>query len=103
MTRMVTPIDLAMAGLKTWQLQMNAAAVIGMRMAGMAGAWAMPPSEMTRMVTEKQSAFAEAGRKMTVALMRGAAPLAVYEAGLAPVTRTAKANGKRLSRHISKR
>ncbi len=103
MTKMVTPMDFAMAGLKTWQLQMQSAAVIGMRVAGMAGTWAMPPSESVRMVTEKQRAFSEAGRKMAVAMMRGAAPLAVYEAGLAPVARTAKANGKRLSRHIAKR
>ena len=98
MAKIVTPMDLALAGMRTWRMQTQSAAVMGMRMAGMAGAWAMPPSEYTRMVTEKQAAFAEAGRKMALAMMTGAAPLAIYSAGLAPVGRKTSANSRRLTR-----
>jgi len=45
MVKMVTPMDLALAGMKTWRMQTQSAAVIGLRMAGMAGVWGMPPSE----------------------------------------------------------
>jgi hypothetical protein len=98
MAKMVTPMDLALAGMRTWRMQTQSAAVIGLRMAGMAGAWAMPPTEYMRMVTEKQAAFSEAGRKMALAMMTGAAPLAVYGAGLAPVGRKTAGNSRRLTR-----
>jgi hypothetical protein len=97
---MVSAMDLALAGVKTWHMTAQSAAVMGMRLAGMAGAWSMPASEYERMVTEKQAAFAEAGRRMAEALGRGAAPLAVYEAALVPVARETRANAERLSRHV---
>ena len=90
----------AMLGGRAWQLQAQSAAVIAMRMAGMAGMWAMPPSEWVRMVSEKQVAFAEAGRKMALAAMTGAAPHAVAGRGLTPLVRTTKANTKRLSGRV---
>ena len=97
MRRMTTPMDAAALAWKAWQLQAQSAAVISMRMAGMAGAWAMPPSEWVRMTTEKQAAFAEAGHKMALAMMTGAAPHLVAGRGLAPLSRTAKGNARRLS------
>jgi len=100
MSKFLTPMDLVIAGFRAWQMQAQSAAIIGMRVAGMAGLWAMPPSETIRMVTEKQAAFTEAGRKMTVAFMQGAAPLAIYSAGLAPIGRKTKANRRRLARAV---
>lgn len=97
MGKIVTPMDLALAGLRTWQVQAQSCAVMGLRVAGMAGAWSMPPSEAIHMVAEKQADFAEAGRKMTQAMLAGVAPLAVYGAGLKPVARRTKANVRRLS------
>ena len=94
------PLALALIGLKTWHLAAQSAAVVGMRCAGMAGAWPMPVSEYGRMVTEKPAAFAEVGQRMAEAMRRGAAPLVVYEAALVPVAREAQANVERLRRHV---
>ena len=92
------PIEFALAGVRTWHLTAQSAAVVGLRLAGMAGVWSMPASEYRRMVTEKPVAFAEAGQRMAEAMRRGAAPIAVYEAALVPVARETRANAARLAR-----
>jgi hypothetical protein len=97
MRKTPTPMDAASLAWKAWQLQAQSAAVISMRIAGMAGMWAMPPSEWVRMVTEKQAAFAEAGQKMMLAAMTGAAPHRVAGRGISPLSRRTKANVRRLS------
>ncbi|MEL6205358.1 MAG: antifreeze protein [Pseudomonadota bacterium] len=99
---MLTPFDVTSAMIRTWQMQTQAAMVIGLRVAGMAGAWALPPGERSRMVAEKQVAFAKAGQKMAAAMVTGAAPLAIYQAGLAPIARKTKANTGRLGRRAIK-
>jgi len=99
---MQTPMDLAIAGLKTWQTQAQSAAVMGLRIAGMAGACTMPPHECARMLAEKQVAFARAGEKMTRAMLAGATPLDVYRAGLTPLTCATGANVDRLSTAIDR-
>ena len=96
MARMTTPMDLALSGLRAWQVQAQSSAVMALRVWGMMGVWAMPPSEWTRMVTEKQAAFAEAGRKMALAAMTGAMPLAIHDKGMQPVARTVRGNARRL-------
>jgi len=101
MARMPTPLALYLAGLRTAQVQAQSAMVVGLRMAGMAGVWAMPPSEWARMVTEKQTAFAEAGRRMAVAAMSGASPLAIQQRGMQPISRKVRGNARRLSRKVA--
>lgn len=102
MARKTTPVEFAVSGMRLWQMQAQASAVMAMRVWGMMGAWAMPPSEWSRMVTEKQAAFAEAGRKMALAAMSGAAPLAIHDKGLQPIARTVRGNARRLPRKIVK-
>ena len=94
------PMDFATAGLKTWHMAAQSAAVVGMRMAGMAGAWSMPASEYGQMVVEKQAAFAEAKERLVAALGAGAPPLVVYEAVLTPLERQTRANALRLTRDV---
>jgi hypothetical protein len=71
---MVTPMDVALAGLGVWRRQMQSAAVMGMRMSGLGAAWAMPPSEALELMTKSQVEFAEASRRVSLALLEGALP-----------------------------
>ena len=94
--------DLARAywrlGASVARMTMEAQAVIAMRMMGMAGFWPMKPAELRRMVHEKPEAFARAGFAAGAAAMRGAAPHAVMEAGLKPISARASRNAKRLAK-----
>ncbi|WP_406870153.1 antibiotic ABC transporter [Thioclava sp. 'Guangxiensis'] len=72
--------------------------VIAMRVAGMAGFWSMAPSEMTRMVAEKQKAAVESLTKATQAAASGKPPETVVHAALRPVARRTRANVKRLAK-----
>ena len=72
--------------------------VIAMRMMGMAGGWNVTPAENKRMVDEKTDAAMASGTAMMRAAMAGKGPVAVAEAGLAPVARKTRANAKRLAK-----
>ena len=78
------------------RLGVEAQAVMNLRMMGMAGLWAVKPSENDRMVSEKAPAFVRAQVAMTKAAMRGAGPEQIWRAGLRPLTRVASANRSRL-------
>ncbi|RWR10139.1 hypothetical protein [Paenirhodobacter populi] len=80
------------------RIGMEAQAVVAMRLAGMAGLWATPPSEMTRMVIEKAEAAIEAMQASTHAAMKGAAPDQVLRAGMTQIGRHTAGNLTRLSR-----
>ncbi|RDC73098.1 hypothetical protein DLJ49_08265 [Rhodovulum sp. 12E13] len=73
-SKMVTPMDVALAGLGVWRRQMQSAAIMGMRMSGLGAAWMMPPSEALELVTKSQVELAEASRRMSVALLEQAVP-----------------------------
>jgi hypothetical protein len=79
----------------------EAQAVIGLRVLGMAGVLPSEPGENVRMVTEKHSAFAEAGFAATEALFAGRSPSEVYDAALQPIGRETRANTKRLTREAA--
>ncbi|KPQ14942.1 MAG: hypothetical protein HLUCCA09_02475 [Rhodobacteraceae bacterium HLUCCA09] len=72
--KMVTPMDVALAGLGVWRRQMQSAAIMGMRMSGLGAAWSMPPSEALDLVTKSQAEFAEASRRMSLALLEQTIP-----------------------------
>jgi hypothetical protein len=74
MSKLVTPMDFALAGLSLWRRQAQSAAIMGMRMSGVGAAWAMPPSEAVELVARKQVEFAEASRRMSLALLEQATP-----------------------------
>ncbi|MEE4121453.1 MAG: hypothetical protein V2I65_20855 [Paracoccaceae bacterium] len=73
-SKMVTPMDVALAGLGVWRRQMQSAAIMGMRMSGLGAAWSMPPSEALELVTKSQVELAEASRRMSLALLERAVP-----------------------------
>ncbi|MGB3554732.1 MAG: antifreeze protein [Jannaschia sp.] len=88
-----------------WRLQMRTARmlaeaqlVIGLRMMGMAGIVPARADETRRMVTEKQTAFADAWRAGAVALATGQGMSRAYGRALTPVGRRTRANAARLTK-----
>lgn len=77
-------------------MAMEASAVIWMRVMGWAGMWSVLPSENTRMVTEKQKAFAEAGTRMVLGTMKGQEAHKTLGHALKPIRKTTKSNVGRL-------
>lgn len=75
MTKMVTPMDLALAGMQVWRRQAQNAAMTGLRVAGMANDWALPPSAAAGMLAETQREIAEAGQKMALTMLTGEPPV----------------------------
>lgn len=86
--------------MRTARMLMEAQAVIGMRLMGMAGLLPSARGETTRMVAEKQAAFSKAWMAGATAAMTGASPQAAYARALAPIGRTTRANSRRLARGI---
>ncbi|SFI36851.1 antifreeze protein [Jannaschia pohangensis] len=84
--------------LRTAQMLVEAQSVMSMRMLGMAGVLRPDADENMRMVTEKQTAFAQSGLAAIGALMAGKTPAQVYGMALTPIGRTTRANSKRLTR-----
>ncbi|HEY0212403.1 MAG TPA: antifreeze protein [Paenirhodobacter sp.] len=83
--------------LQATRIGIEAQAVVTMRLAGMAGLWDTPSSEMTRMVVEKAEAVTQAMRASTQAAIRGAAPDQVLQAGMAQIGQYTTRNLARLS------
>ncbi|MEM7644765.1 MAG: antifreeze protein [Pseudomonadota bacterium] len=81
---------------RTAEMIMDAQHVIGMRMLGMAGVLPARPDENLRMVTEKQTAFAQSSLAVMGAMMAGKTPQQAYGLALTPIKRTARANSRRL-------
>ncbi|MGY3438356.1 MULTISPECIES: antifreeze protein [unclassified Marinovum] len=79
-------------------MAMEASAVIWMRVMGWAGVWSVLPSENSRMVTEKQKAFHDAGSKLILGTMRGQDVEKTLSQALKPIRRTTKSNVSRLSK-----
>lgn len=84
--------------MRTMRMMAEAQTVIGMRMLGVAGLVPAEAGENMRMVTEKQTAFAQAGMAMAGALMAGKTAAQAYGMGLTPIGRTTRANSLRLTR-----
>jgi len=80
------------------RMGMEANMVMGMRLMGMAGLWAMPSSEIARMIDEKQKAFGDSAMAATRSALAGGSPEAVARAALGPIGRETKANVKRLTK-----
>ncbi|SDE83456.1 hypothetical protein [Limimaricola pyoseonensis] len=93
-----TPLDLYRTTLAYWSLMAEAQAVIGYRMLGMAGLWAVTGSETDRMLAEKAPAFAEAMRHGGRAMIEGRRPDQIALAAMQPLGRKAAANRRRLAR-----
>lgn len=76
----------------------EAQAVIGLRLLGLAGVWAIGPDEHRRMWAEKVDAARLGGLAAMRAAAAGAAPARVAAAALNPVRRRTRANVRRLTR-----
>lgn len=91
--------------LELWRLQMRTArmmaeaqAVIAVRMLGMAGMLPSEAGETTRMITEKQAAFAQSGLAVAGAMLAGKTAMQAYGLGLTPIGRATRGNAARLLR-----
>jgi hypothetical protein len=93
-----SPADFATLGLTISALWTEAAMVMGMRFMGMAGMWAVRPDETARMVAEKGPAFSDAALAGMSAAWAGKRPDQVAAAAMAPLTRAARANRRRLAK-----
>ena len=100
---MTGPADMWKVSFDLWRMGVEAQAVIGMRMLGMAGVWSVTPSENRRMIEEKGPAFAAGAAAATQAMMQGLPAPAIMAAWAAPISRRASANRRRLARRGFKR
>jgi hypothetical protein len=89
-------------GLDAWRMLAEAQTVVALRMMGMAGLWTLSEGETTRMITEKQQAFAQSAFDGTMAAMRGQSPERVLAAVVRPLGRKTSANARRLGRSYFK-
>lgn len=96
--RKTGPATFIALGYEFTRMMAEAQAVMTMRMMGMAGFWGMGRGEESRMVLEKQQAFAQAGLAMWKAALGGGQPQAVMRAGIRPLGRKTTGNVRRLSR-----
>lgn len=78
-------------------------AVIGMRVLGMAGLWAVTPSENDRMVSEKVHAMTKGITDASLAAMSGKSPEQITAAAIKPIRQKTRANSKRLAKRGPKR
>lgn len=78
-------------------LAFEAQAVVGMRLLGMAGAWPVARNENRKMLAEKPPAFSRAATAAAGKAVSGGWPDEVILAAVRPLTRTARANRKRLA------
>ena len=81
----------------------EAQAVIAMRIMGLAGFWSVPPSEKTRMLSEKMRAASRSNGDAMATALRGGTPDEVFAAALKPYRRQTRANTRRLARRGTKR
>ena len=98
MSRLSTPLDLAMLNMEVGMMMAEAQAVIAMRVMGWNGLWSVTKSENGRMVSEKAEALTRATIDATTAAMTGQRPDQVLSAAVKPLRQATRANAKRLSK-----
>ncbi|MCY0094057.1 hypothetical protein [Hoeflea ulvae] len=91
------PVEIWQACAGLGMLAFEAQAVIGMRMLGMGGVWPVSKSENSKMLAEKPPAFAKAAVAAARKAAAGGRPDQVLTAAVKPLTKTARANRKRLA------
>lgn len=93
----VNPVAIWQAYAGLGMLALEAQAVIGMRVLGMNGAWPVGKSENKKMLAEKPPAFAKAATAAARKAVAGGSPDQILTAAVKPLTKTARANRKRLA------
>lgn len=89
--------DATCAWVSYTQLAADSQQVITMRIMGLSGAWLIPQTELSDMMTEKLPAFTEAIVSATLTAWSGAHPERVMRASLEPLSDTARGNRRRLA------
>ena len=98
------PVEIWQAYAGLGMLALEAQAVIGMRLLGMNGAWPVGKNENSKMLAEKPPAFARAATAAAKKAASGGRPVQVLTAAVKPLTKTARANRKRLvAKAVSRR
>ena len=96
---MLTPTEFGMrTGWALWRLGWDAQIVMAYRMAGLMGAWPLPPGEQSRMVDEKVRAFTDAAIGGGMALALGKSLDVATKEAMKPVQRRVSSNKRRLTR-----
>ncbi|MCA0974101.1 hypothetical protein LCL99_06440 [Halomonas denitrificans] len=93
-----SPLGYWWMGMQMTQMMVEAQWVMGMRLLGMRGLWAVAPNEDVRMVTEKMTAFTQSALAAQRAVMKGHSPDQVWTAAIRPLGRKTSANSRRLGR-----
>jgi hypothetical protein len=91
------PVEIWRAYAGLGMLAFEAQAVVGMRLLGMSGAWPVGKGENRKMLSEKPPAFSKAATAAARKAASGGRPDQVLLAAVKPLTRTARANRKRLA------
>ncbi|WP_245866800.1 antifreeze protein [Oceaniglobus roseus] len=89
--------NLFSAWFNTARMLSEAQTVIAYRMLGMAGLWAVAPSENHRMLAEKAPALMASSFAATQAMMAGKRPDQILDAAVRPLGQKTRANARRLS------
>ncbi|MEQ6247522.1 antifreeze protein [Sulfitobacter sp. HNIBRBA3233] len=76
----------------------EAQAVVGMRLMGMAGVWAVTGTEDGRMISEKTEALAKSYADASRVALRGGGGDEIVEAAIRPIRQKTRANVKRLAK-----
>lgn len=92
----VNPVQIWQAYAGLGMLALEAQAVIGMRVLGMNGIWPVGKNENRKMLAEKPPAFARAAAAAVKNAASGGRPEQILTAAVKPLTRTVRANRKRL-------
>lgn len=93
-----SPVALWSSMLRASQMMAEAQMVIGYRMLGMAGLWAVAPTENTVMITEKPGALLASGIAASQAFMAGKSPDKIIDAAVRPLGVKTRSNASRLSK-----
>lgn len=91
------PVEIWRASAGLGMLAFEAQAVVGMRLLGMGGAWPVGRNENRKMLAEKPPAFSKAASAAARKVAAGGRPDQVLLAAVKPLTKTARANRKRLA------
>jgi hypothetical protein len=91
------PVEIWRAYAGLGMLAFEAQAVVGMRLLGMGGVWPVGKGENRKMLSEKPPAFSKAATAAARKAASGGRPDQVLLAAVKPLTRTARANRKRLA------
>ncbi|PZX16288.1 hypothetical protein LX81_02140 [Palleronia aestuarii] len=92
------PLDTMNAAFAGWRMAAEAQSVIVYRMMGMAGLWAVAPSENSRMISEKGPTLMAAQNAAMRKAISGGSAEEIYSAWLKPIGQKTRANQKRLAK-----